>query len=429
MTASTSLRCAAALTLGTRSITPRGAVGVGLLALVVSCGESPSATGPSASSPETSLVAAHQAAAPALPADVVIMHRTTVVAGHGNTARLNRNVTERITGVVRRAPKKDGPIPEPTQADFSNGVPPRPIVALPARTETAMCSALPAWSRVEKTGAGRTMTVSGTGDAPASRIAITTDDGTGMTVERTWVRTARTWELARQVTTIPDKRLRDEVVYEHQSVSGGRSDRALPIVACAGARGPGLLTDHGSRGFYPPHGSTFTARLFPLSDAVASYDCGGGGLGGGDCFAEQNAVYLADLAVVNTAAIAAFSCIYVVVVAPPVCAAASLAYVTAVAALALTQRALTHCLAQRGRTGFQTMMLPRDTGFAGTLAYADPGGGTGRSTDIRPRPPMLAEGCGGGNAYGCGWVDVEISYDGGDTWTIIGSEWVCAYDM
>ncbi len=401
---------------------PRSAVGMGLLALVVSCGESPNVTGPSASSPETSLVAAHQAAAavPVLPADVVIMHRTTVVSGHGNTARINRNVTERITAVVRRATKKDGPIPEPARADFSNGVPPRPSVALPARTETAMCSALPAWSRVEKTGAGRTMTVSGTGDAPASRIAMTTDDGTVMTVERTWVRTARTWELARQVTTTPDKRFRDEVVYEHQLASGGRIDRALPIVACPGAQGPGLSPESGSHGFYAPHASALTARLFPLSDAAASYDCGGGG-GVGDCFAEQTAVYIADLAVVNAATAVAFACIYTLVVSPAICATATIAYLTAVGALALTQRVLSHCLAQRTSSGPQTLLLPRDAGLAGTLAFAEPGGGGGRSMDMRPRPPVLAEACGDG----CSWVDTEISYDGGETWTFFDTEWVC----
>ena len=396
---------------------------MGFLALVVSCGESPSVTGPSASSPETSLVAAHQtAAAPALTADVVIMHRTTVVAGRGNTARVNRNVTERIAGVARRARKEDGPVPEPAQADFSNGVPPRPIVALPARTETAMCSALPTWSRLEKTGAGRNMTVSGTGDAPASRIAITTDDGTVMTVERTWVRTARTWELARQVTTTPDKRFRDDVVYEHESASGGKIDRALPIVACPGARGPGYSPDNGPRGFYAPHTNTLAARLFPLSDAAVSYSCAGGGGGGvGDCFAEQTAVYLADLAVVNTAAAVAFACIYTLVVVPPACAVATVAYLTAVGALVLTQRALTHCLAQRANPGPQTLLLPRAVGLAGTLAFAEPGGGVGRSTDMRPRQPVLADVCGDG----CNWVDTEISYDGGETWTFFDTEWVC----
>ena len=395
---------------------------MGLLALAVSCGESPTVTGPSARSAETSLVAAHQSAekVSALTADVVVMHRTTIVAGHGNSARVNRTITERITGVTRRAQKEDGSGPAPSQADFSNGVPPRPAVALPARTETAMCSALPAWSRVEKTGAGRSMTVSGIGDAPASRITMTTDDGTVITVERTWVRTERTWELARQVTTTPDKRFRDDVVYEHQTASGGRMDRALPTVACPGARGPGFSPDNGSRGFYAPHASTLIARLFPLSDAAVNYSCGGGG-GLGDCFAEQTAVYLADLAVVNTAAAVAFTCVYLVVVVPATCATATVAYLAAVGALALTQRALNHCLAQRASSGPQTLLLPRDTGIAGTLAFAGPGGGAGRSMDMRPRPPVLAAACGDG----CNWVDTEISYDGGNTWTFLDTEWVC----
>jgi hypothetical protein len=391
-----------------------GAVRVSALALAAACGANQDIAGPTPKSAEVSLTKAHQAA---VVGDVVIMHRSTNVAAHGGIAKVNRNFTEKISGQVRGVGKEQTPATGSAPTDFKTGVLPRPVVSLPAPTEDAMCAALPAWSRAEKHA-----TISGRGDAPASSLTIVTEDGTVLNIERTWVRTSRTWQLARQVTTTPDSRFRDEVVYEHQSASGERIDHAIPIVACPDARGPGRSSSNASRSFYTPHTSSLASRLFPLSEGTVNYSCGSSG----DCWTEQNAVYVADVAVVSTATIAAYSCMWVLVVTPATCAAAGVAWAAAVATLALAQRALNHCLYVQSHPGGEELRSPGGITLANPWAF----GSTASSASRILGPPVLSADCGGGAAgpgdeIRCHYEDWEISYDGGETWSYLTTVQIC----
>ena len=396
-------------------------VGVSALVLAISCADSRGVTGPPAKSMETSLVGAHQAP---VNGDVVFMHRSTQVAAHDDVAKVSRTFTEKLGSQLRSVGKEDSPITALTQPDFATGVLPRPVVSLPARAETGMCAVLPSWSRAEHAPDGRKVTVSGRGDAPASVVKVATDDGTVLTIERTWVRTARTWQLARQITTTSDKRYRDEVVYEHQTASGERIDQALPTLACAGNRGPVLASAAASRGFYVPHTSSVASRLFPLSGGRADYSCGDAG---GDCFTQQNAVYTADVALVATATVAAYACTAVAVIVPAACVAAGVAWAAAVANLALAQRALNYCL--------YMLALPKAVALPapGWLPTANPlalGGMTSSASQLPGPQPELSADCssGGGSSGGtiqCHSQSWEISYDGGATWSYLTTITVC----
>lgn len=396
-----------------------GAIGIGALAFAVSCADSRNITGPPALSQDASLVSAHQVP---LAGDVVIMHRSTLVAAHDGVGKVNRNFTEKISGQIRVRGKDDSPLPGTARADFTAGVLPRPVVSLPARTETGMCTALPSWSRVEKIGASGNATISGVGDAPASHLTIVAADGTVLTVERTWVRTSRTWQLAKQTTTTSGNRFRDEVVYEHQSVSGERVDRALPLVACGDARGPGLLSDKAYRGFYSPHVSSLASRLFPLSEGATAYSCGDSG---DDCWTQQNAVYTADVALVATATVAAYACSAVAVIVPAACLAAGVAWAAAVANLALAQRALNHCLYVLSLPKAVALRAPEWVPMANSLALGDM---TSRASRLPDLQPELFADCSGGDAGGtiqCHSEEWEISYDGGATWSYLTTLQVC----
>ena len=397
-----------------------GALGIGALAFAASCTDSRTITGPPALSQKASLVSAHQVP-PA--GDVVIMHRSTLVAAHDGVGKVNRNVTEKISGQIRIRGKDDSTLPGTARADFTAGVLPRPVVSLPARTETGMCSALPSWSRVEKIGVGGSATISGVGDAPASHLTIVAADGTVLTVERTWIRTSRTWQLTKQTTTTPDNRYRDAVVYEHQSVSGEPIDRALPTVACGDARGPGLLSDKAYRGFYSPHVSSVASRLFPLSDGATAYSCGDSG---DDCFTQQNAVYTADAALVAAATIATYACVGAAVVLPPACLAAGVAYAVTVANLALAVRALNHCLYTLTLPKTPALRAPEWVPTANPLALGDVTSNASRLPGLQPE--VFAD-CSGGDSGGgtiqCHSEEWEISYDGGATWNYLTTIQVC----
>ena len=395
------------------------AVGASVLALAVSCSDGPTVTGVPAKSPGASLVSAHQGP---VVSDVVVMHRSTQIAAHDGVPRKNKSFTEKIGGRVRAVRKEDSELPGTTGPDFGAGELPRPVVSLPARWETGICSALPIWSRAERSAAGGTVLLSGTGDGPASVVKIKAEDGTLLTVERTWVRTSRTWQLARQVTTTADKRYRDEVVYEHQSGSGERIDRALPVVACAGARGPGISPAVASHSFYAPHATSLASRLFPLNEGVSAvYSCGG------DCFAEQNSVYVADAALVGAATVAAYACTYVAVVLPAACLAAGVAWAIAVTNLAFAQRALNHCLYMLNQLAVVPFRSPGAIAVAGSLAFGD---AAGRASRVFDTPPIISADCsGGGSSDGgstsCHYEEWEISYDGGSTWSWLASLLVC----
>jgi hypothetical protein len=390
-----------------------------MLALAVSCSDGPTVTGVSAKSPGASLASAHQGP---VVSDVVVMHRSTQVAAHDGVPRKNKSFTEKIGGQVRAVRKEDGELPGTPGPDFGAGELPRPVVSLPARSETGICSALPTWSRAERSAAGGTVMLSGTGDGPASVVKVNTEDGTALTVERTWVRTSRTWQLARQVTTTADNRYRDEVVYEHQSGSGERIDRALPIVECAGARGPGISPAVASHSFYAPHATSLASRLFPLNDGVlADYSCD-------DCFTQENAVYVADAALVAAATVAAFACTYVVVVLPAGCLAAGVAWALAVTNLAFAQRALNHCLYVLNHLAVVPFLSPGAIAGAGSLAFGD---AAGRASRVFDTPPIISADCSssggssGGGSISCHYEEWEISYDGGATWSWLASLVVC----
>lgn len=396
------------------------ALGMGALAFAVSCADSRDITGPPALSRDASLVSAHQAP---IAGDVVIMHRSTLVAEHDGVEKVNRNFTEKISGQIRVRGKDDSTVPGTTGAEFTAGTLPRPVMSLPARMETGMCSALPSWSRVEKLRTGGTATISGVGDAPAARLKIVAEDGTVLTVERTWVRTSRAWQLAKQTTTTPDRRFRDEVVYEHQSVSGEPVNGALPRVACADARGPGLASGRVSRAFYSPHVSSVASRLFPLSDGATAYSCGDAE----DCFTQENAVYTADVALVATATIAAYACTAVAVIVPAACLAAGVAWAAAVANLALAQRALNRCLYALSLPKPVTLRNPGWASMISSLALGDVTSSASRLPGLQPE---LAADCGTGGGAGGGTIQChseewEISYDGGATWNYLTTIQVC----
>lgn len=419
MTHSTRLLRFAGSSVAACRIPAERAVAASVLALAVSCSDGTSVTGVPAKSSSASLVSAHQGP---VVSDVVVMHRSTQVAAHDGVPRMHKSFTEKIGGRVRAVRKDDGELPGTPGPDFRAGELARPVVSLPARYELGICSALPTWSRAEKTAAGGTAMLSGTGDGPASVVKIKAEDGTLLTVERTWVRTSRTWQLDRQVTTTADKRYRDEVVYEHQSESGERIDRALPVVACAGARGPGISPAVASHSFYVPHTTSLTARLFPLNEGVtADYSCGSS-----DCFAEQNSVYSADAALVGAAAIAAYTCAYVAVIIPAACLAAGVAWSIAVANLAFAQRALNHCLYLLNHLVVQPFQSPGTIAIAGSPAFGDV---AGRASRFRDTPPAITADCTGGGSSGagvtCHYENWEISYDGGLTWSWLASLLVC----
>ena len=398
-----------------------GAIGIGALAFAVSCNDSRDITGPPALSRDASLVSAHQAP---LAGDVVIMHRSTLVAEHDGVEEVNRNFTEKISGQIRVRGKDDSTVPGTTHADFTAGTLPRPVMSLPARTETGMCSALPTWSRVEKLRTGGTATISGVGDSPATHLKIVAEDGMVLTVERTWVRTSRAWQLAKQTTTTPDKRFRDDVVYEHQSVSGEPINGALPRVACADARGPGLASGRASRAFYSPHVSSVASRLFPLSDGATAYSCGDSE---NDCWTQENAVYTADVALVATATVAAYACSAAAVIVPAACLAAGVAWAAAVANLALAQRALNHCLYAASLPKPVALRAPE---WASLTSFLAPGNMTGSASRLPGLQPELSADCGTGGTTGGGTIQChseewEISYDGGATWNYLTTIRVC----
>jgi len=402
-----------------RRLSTKGTVSLSALALLISCTDNQDITAPLTRSPATSLTNAHKAA---VVSDVVIMHRSTYIAAHDGVPKVNKNITERITGTVRVAGKSDSSDKAPSQPDFASGVLPRPVVALPARTETAMCSSLPAWSHGEEATAGGRMKSSGVGDAPASLVNVVTADGTVLTVERTWTRTANTWELSRQVTTSADNRFRDEVTYEHQSEEGKRIDRAIPRIACANNFSFALSPQSASHSFYAAHSSTSTlaSRLFPLSEAPASSSCGVD-----DCFYYQNAVYAADAALVSTSGAAAIACVWMAVVVPPACAAALVAYTASVAALYLAQRALKHCLGQA-----EELRMPEGIAVAGMVGSGSPAASLSRMLGTPPKLIADCTGSGGGGSGGgsqtrCHNEVWEISYDGGVTWSYFATTDVC----
>ncbi len=394
-------------------------VGASVLMLAVSCSDAPTITGVPAKVPGASLVSAHQGP---VVSDVIVMHRSTQVAAHHGVPAVHKSFTEKIGGSVRAVRKDEGELPSTAGPDFSAGELARPVMSLPARLEIGICSALPTWSKAERTAAGGTALSSGTGDGPASVVKIKAEDGTLLTVERTWVRTSRTWQLDRQVTTTADKRYRDEVVYEHQSESGEHIDRALPVVACAGARGPGISPAVASHSFYAPHTTSLTARLFPLTEGVAAdYACGTS-----DCFAEQNAVYSADVALAGAATIAAYACTFVAVVVPAACLAAGVAWTIAVGNLAFAQRTLNHCLYLLNHLVVQPLSPFKAFAVTGSLAVSD---AAGRASRILDTPPTISADCSGGGSSGagtlCHYENFEISYDGGLTWSWLASVLVC----
>ncbi|MEO8619586.1 MAG: hypothetical protein ABI625_00895 [bacterium] len=401
----------------TRRLSTKGTVSLSALALLISCTDNQDMTAPPTRSSAVLPTAIHKAA---VSSDVVIMHRSTYIAAHDGIPKVNKNVTERITGAVRLAGSDSAPVAKtPARAEFTGGALPRPVIALPARAEAAMCSSLPAWSHGEQATAGGRMKSSGVGDGPASILNIVTADGTVLTVERTWVRTANTWELSRQVTTTADNRFRDEVTYEHQSAEGTRLNRAIPLVACANTFSFALSPQTASHSFYAAHTSTLASRLFPLSGETVSSSCGAD-----DCFYYQNAVYAADAALVATAGAAAIACMWTAIVVPPVCAAALVTYGASVAALYLAQRALKHCLGQS-----EELRMPEGIALAGSATSA--GSDTGASRLVGTVPKLVADCAGAGGAGGgdplkrCHDERWEISYDGGWTWSYFDTVQVC----
>jgi hypothetical protein len=140
-------------------------------------------------------------AAPFLAApDVVIMERTTTDAFREGDTPVVHSSRVVLTSQMRIAGRTAGVRALPSSSDPTPQRLPRPPLSLPARREVAICSFLPTWTEHAKTGNGRDLLLTGIGDAPASTIRIPQDDGSMLTVERSWTRTATNWQLDRQIT-------------------------------------------------------------------------------------------------------------------------------------------------------------------------------------------------------------------------------------
>jgi hypothetical protein len=400
--------------------------------LVVSCGENVTA-------PEIRATAQPSLRDPV----VVVMDRTTDIAAHDGVAAVHREFTETLTGQLRVASGAQPFAPSTrTQPAVDIAHLPRPSLALPARYETAMCSALPRWAQTMRTNVspGGSVEMAGVGDAPASTLRIVENGKVVATVERTWVRTPRSWQLERQVTTSADGRYRDVVTYRRQTPAGQAVISAIPIAMCVPAASGAVSSPAtASRSYYAPRGDALRSGTLSAPDASRMYgdDCRDTSSGIDKCYDKQLDVYRADVALVVAATAVTAACVTPVVVVVVPCVTATAAYAGAVAALAITQASLEHCRAVEAAKPPCTCKLEVSfsRGSAGALrapaplAMIDGDGSLGGSSDCSPDggafPTGRSSGSSGSGNPGCAWMEWEISFDGGVTWSYWGTFWTC----
>lgn len=383
----------------------------GLGFLVVACSENLTAPvkAPAPPNPGSTPVAA----------DIVVMERTTTdAADEGQVAVVHRS-RKVLTPYLRKSVGDvDARASAAAQSVALDGLP-LPPLSLPARRESAMCSSLPTWSDRTRGVSGREVLLTGTGDAPASLIKVPQADGSLWTIERSWTRTATSWQLDRQVTT-GARGYRDVVTYRHETPAGKVTSNALPSARCITPPSlAGMPSSAMSRSLYAPHPGALSAVLFPSSGGTL-LSCDGGG--SDDCYDKQLSVYRDDIAIVVTATAMAFACAPPAVILAGPCVLATTGYLAAVAALKFDMMSLQHCLEQPSKPTPVSLLTPgatslREASMLGAAPVA-----------LASRTPVGARtlgDCGSLTSEHCHWDVWEISYDGGETWQYFDTFLIC----
>ncbi|CAN5397937.1 hypothetical protein BH09GEM1_BH09GEM1_27910 [soil metagenome] len=353
--------------------------------------------------------------------DVVVMERTTTSAANDGETPVVRTSSEVLTPQVRVAGRN------PTVREFAAptaGAPtklPLPTLSLPARREVAICNALPAWTERTKGADGRTIVLAGVGDAPASSIKLTQADGSVVSIDRSWTRTASSWQLDRQVTT-GARGFRDVVSYQHQNAAGKRLNNAIPSSTCTGQQtlvGPASAA--ASRSFYAPYSAALYAKLVPGAGVFADEGCWG--YGGDPCFDSRMSVYRAEIAVAATVVGVTVACITPAVVLVGPCAIAITAYTAAVGTMVTYQASYLNCLSDQ-RSRLPELLV----GARAAQSSVDSSAGQRLATSA-PHIVAMSD-CGGSSGAPtsgthCHWDTWEISYDGGETWLFWASFLIC----
>lgn len=357
--------------------------------------------------------------------DVVIMERTTTDAANDGQAPVIHTSREVLTATVRLAGHGADIRTLPAPSGSTPQSLPRPPLFLPARTELAICSALPSWNARMKGANGRDIALTGIGDAPASTTRVEQADGSIWTIERTWTRTTTSWQLDRQVTK-GSRGYRDVVTYRHENAAGKAVDNAIPTRGCAPQEPlTGQPSPAASRNYYAPYSSALYLKLVPGSGINAEEGCWEGG--GDPCFEKRMAVYKADLLLLGAATTVTAACLTPAGLFVLPCATATTAYVIAVGNLAIAQATYRQCLADAAAAPKPTgPELSRGSGSGTTLAIPS----TGTSLSVAAIGARRLNSCGGGSGDSgtsthCHLDTYEISYDGGATWVPFATFFIC----
>jgi hypothetical protein len=353
--------------------------------------------------------------------DIVVMERTTTDAADVGKTAVVRTSREVLTPQVRIAGRSSL-----VRASTSSGTTtppgglPRPPLSLPARREVGICNALPAWTERTKGANGRDLLLAGVGDAPASSIKITQDDGSVWNVQRSWTRTATSWQLDRQVTS-GSRGYHDIVAYRHENSAGQPVNNALPVSTCTGQQPlVGQASLSASHSFYPAYSGALYSKLVPGSGVSADDGCWDNF--GDPCYDKRISVYKSDLALIGYATAMTLACVSPATVLVIPCVAATSLYFIGIANLALDQAALQNCIAEAAQPKGNELSVGIDA--ASTLA-ASP---THAALSVAGIGATTLNDCGSSSASSgthCQWATFEISYDGGETWNYFASFLLC----
>ena len=353
--------------------------------------------------------------------DIIVMERTTTdAAGNGEMPRV-RSSREVLKAQTRLAGQGiDVRAAAPPEPVALQGLP-LPPVSLPARRELAICNLLPTWTERSAGATGRDVRLTGVGDAPASSIKVVQDDGTTWSIERSWTRTTSSWQLDKQVTTGAHG-YRDVVTYRHETPNGRMVNNAIATTSCPGQLHLAGMPSSGlSQSLYAPHAGALNAILFPMS-GVNKEELGCGGGGTSDCYDKQMAVYRDDIALIIAATAVVTTCSPPAVLTAIPCITATTAYLAAVGYLKIDQLALERCLRDAATPKLPvssvTPGVVSGTGSLGTTVTA-----LGNVSIVGATGTTLGD-CIQPSGH-CHYETWEISYDGGQTWSLLGSLLVC----
>lgn len=387
-------------------ISPIIIAGLGFFA--VACSENPNA-------PDSKSAVAQQGSRTPTP-DIIVMERTTTDATEDgalprvHSSREVLRAQTRLVGEGMDARTLAAAKPVALQRL------PLPPVSLPARREQAICNQLPTWTERSTGANGHDVLLTGVGDAPASSIKVGQDDGSTWSIERSWTRTATSWQLDRQLTTGAHG-YRDVVTYRHETPSGKLANNAIATTSCsahlhlAGVPSSGL-----SQSFYAPHAGALNAILFPMSGVYKEeIGCGGGTT---DCYDKQLQVYRDDIALIIAATAVVTACSPPAVLTALPCIGATTAYLAAVGYLRIDQLALEHCLRTAAQPRLPVQSLTPGAGSLGTNISARANMSiTGASTTTLSDCSMTSD--------HCHYETWEITYDGGESWHYFGTFLFC----